>query len=281
MMYCDLHTHSTFSDGTWTPEQIIAEAARLQLTVALTDHNSISGLPTFLAAARAKGVTAVPGVEFTTEFEGTELHIVALFVQEESYNAIREYVATGDRLKAESNRALVRKLQELGYDISYEEIVAQTPDGRVNRANIGAELVKKGYVPTVKDAFKQLLNESQGLYVPAKRPDALDTITFIRSIGALPVLAHPLLSMDEAQTKRFLPLACGRGLVAMETQYTTYDSQTTALAQSLAAEFGLLESGGSDFHGDNKPGNHLGQGRGTLRIPRSIYETLQSTHFEK
>lgn len=280
-MNCDLHTHSIYSDGTWTPAQIVEEAVRLNLTVALTDHNSISGLPEFLAAAREKQVTAVAGTEFTTEFLGTELHIVALFIPEKHYGTVREYVSQTDRLKAQSNRALVEKLCAAGYPVSYDEIVAQTPDGRVNRANIGAELVKKGYMPTVKDAFRQLLSESCGYYVPPKRPDAVETVAFIRSIGALPVLAHPLLSMDEEKTRTFLPLAKARGLMAMETMYTTYDEATTALARGLAAEFGLLESGGSDFHGDNKPGILLGQGRGNLCIPDSVYKALLAAQRKK
>lgn len=280
-MNCDLHTHSIYSDGTWTPAQIVEEAARLNLTVALTDHNSISGLPEFLGAAWEKQVTAVAGTEFTTEFLGTELHIVALFIPEEHYGTVREYVSQTDRLKAQSNRALVEKLCAAGYQISYDEIVAQTPDGRVNRANIGAELVKKGYMPTVKDAFRQLLRESCGYYMPPKRPDAVETVAFIRSIGALPVLAHPLLSMDEEKTRTFLPLAKARGLMAMETMYTTYDETTTALAKRLAAEFGLLESGGSDFHGDNKPGVLLGQGRGNLCIPDSVYKALLTAQQNK
>lgn len=276
-MNCDLHTHSIYSDGTWTPTQIVEEAAKRALAVALTDHNSISGLPEFLDAARKNGVTAVPGTEFTTEFQGTELHIVALFIPEESYGAIQEYCAAGDRLKDESNRALITRLRAAGYDISYEQILAQTPDGRVNRANIAAELVKQGFAATKDEAFDQLLSEKAGFYVPHKRPDALETIAFIRSIGALPVWAHPFLSMKKCPEKvpLFLSLAKARGLLAMETQYSTYDEETTARAKSLATRFGLLESGGSDFHGDNKPGILLGQGRGNLRIPGSVYDTLQ------
>ena len=273
-MYCDLHTHSIYSDGTCTPAEILQAAKAQDLIVALTDHNSVSGLPEFMAAARELGVTAVPGIEFTTEDQGLEIHMVALFVRPESYDAIRAYVEGFDRLKAESNRALVERLNAAGYYISYEEIVAQTPDGRVNRANIGAELVKKGYVTTVKEAFSQLLREECGYYVPAPRADTLDTITFIRSIGAVPVLGHPLLTMDEARLRQLLPRAKERGLVAMETQYTSYDPETLALAGEIAREFGLLESGGSDFHGENKPGNPLGSGRNGLQIPEDVYRAL-------
>lgn len=271
MMNCDLHTHSVFSDGTWTPTQIVEAAARQHLTVALTDHNSVSGLPEFMEAATRLGVEAVPGVEFSTDYQGKELHIVALFVQPESFEAIQAYVAEGDRRKDQSNRDLIRRLGEAGYDVDYDAILAQTPDGRVNRANIATELVAKGYVATVKEAFDTLLKEKHGFYVPPKRPDACDTIAFIRSIGALSVLAHPYLSLSRKEVEAFLPEALEHGLQAMETRYTTYDEETTALARAVAGRFGLLESGGSDFHGEVKPNNPLGG----VTIPWELYEALK------
>lgn len=277
-MYCDLHTHSVFSDGTWTPSQIIDQAARQGLTVALTDHNTVSGLPEFLAAAKARGVEAVAGIEFSTDYMEYDVHVVALFVDAQMYQPIRDYVAQGDSLKEQSNRNLVAALNGAGYAISYDRICAKTPDGRVNRANIAAELVEQGYVPTVKEAFSQLLSAKRGYYIPPKRPGTYETIEFIRSLGALPVLAHPLLTMSEAELRRFLPRAVDAGLLAMETAYTTYDAQTTQLAREIAREYGLLESGGSDFHGDTKPGNLLGQGKGTLQMPYEIYLRLKQAH---
>ena len=270
-MYCDLHTHSVFSDGTWTPTQIVEAAAKMDLVVALTDHNTISGLPELLQAAAEYGVEAVPGTEFSTDYMGKELHIVALFIQPSCYDAVRNYVAEGDRLKEQSNRDLVRRLNEAGYAIDLEKILAGTPDGRANRANIATELMNMGYVATVKEAFSTLLKEKHGYYVPPKRPDAYDTISFIRSIGAVAVLAHPYLSMEPDAVEAFLPEAVARGLQAMETRYTSYDAETTALAQQVAARFGLLESGGSDFHGAVKPDNPLG---GVL-VPRLVYEKLK------
>ncbi len=270
-MFFDLHTHSVYSDGTWTPAQIVEAAAKNDLTVALTDHNSVSGLPAFLAAAREFRVDVVPGIEFSTDYLEKELHIVALFVPEQAYGAIREYVAAGDRRKEESNRLLIQRLRDAGYEVDYEEIVAKTPDGRVNRAIIGEELVRKGYVPTVKAAFASVLSEKRGLYVRPKRPEALETVRFIRRIGALPVLAHPYLSLEQEALEQFLPMAKACGLAAMETQYSTYDPATTALAVATAERFGLLQSGGSDFHGAVKPQIALGQ----AGIHREAFERLK------
>lgn len=271
-MFYDLHTHSIYSDGSRTPAEIVAEAAGRDLTVALTDHNSVSGLPEFLAAARKMGVEAVPGIEFSTDYGDKELHIVALFVPEAAYDPIRAYVAAGDRRKDESNRTLIQRLCEAGYELNYEKIVAKTPDGRVNRAIIGEEMVRMGYVASVKEAFASVLDERHGYYVRPARPDALETIGFIREIGAVGVLAHPYLSLRQSALEVFLPLAKARGLVAMETRYSTYDENTTALAVATAKKYGLLQSGGSDFHGDAKPHIALGQ----AGIHRDAYEALKN-----
>ena len=271
-MFYDLHTHSVYSDGSRTPREILEEAAKRQLVVALTDHNSVSGLPDFMAAAAELGVEAVPGIEFSSDYGGKDTHVVALFVKEAHYDAIRSFVAEGDRLKIQSNLALVERLREAGYAIDYDEIVAQTPDGRVNRANIAGELMKKGYVSSVKEAFSTLLGEKCGYYVSPKRRSTLDTIAFIRSLGALPVLAHPLLTFDAETLLGLLPAAVEQGLMAMETQYSTYRAEETALARAIAAQFGLLESGGSDFHGDAKPQIALGQ----TGIDEELFEKLKS-----
>lgn len=271
-MFFDLHTHSIYSDGSWTPAQIVAEAAKNCLTVALTDHNSVSGLPEFLEAARALDVEAVPGIEFSTDYGENELHIVALFVPESAYDPIRDYVAAGDRRKEESNRVLIRSLNTAGYELDYAQIVAKTPDGRVNRAIIGEEMVRKGYVASVKEAFATVLDERHGFYVRPARPDALETIRFICQIGGVPVLAHPYLSLRQPALEEFLSLAKASGLVAMETQYASYDAETTALAVATAKKYGLLQSGGSDFHGDAKPHIALGQ----AGIDRDAFEALKN-----
>lgn len=276
MKTCDLHTHSVYSDGTWTPGQIVAQAERLGLAaVALTDHNTVAGLPEFLEAARGREVEAVPGIEFSTDWQGTELHIVALFIRPEHYAPITHLLEEAQRQKDRSNRELVDKLRELGYELDYDALKAQTPNGQINRAHIGAELTRLGYTESVQDAFRQLLSPKRGYYHPPKRMTAFDCIRFIKSIGCTAVLAHPLLTLSEGALREFLPEAVETGLDAIETRYVTYDAETTALAQRIAGEFGLRESGGSDFHGDNKPGILLGTGKGTLSVPVSVLDGLR------
>ena len=266
--YCDLHTHSVFSDGTDTPARLIELAAEAGLSaVALCDHNTVAGLPDFLEAAKDSAVEAVPGVEISTDYADKELHILALFVQPQHYADVTALLAEGDRRKEQSNIDLVAALNAAGYALSYEEIKAKTPQGHINRAHIAAEMLELGYVESVQAAFRTLLSPKHGLYHPPKRIDAYDAIRFIKSIGAVAVLAHPFLSMDEQLLRAFLPRAVEAGLDAMEVFYSKYTEETTLLAVKIAEEYGILPSGGSDYHGGNKPDIAIGIGRGELKIP--------------
>ena len=278
MDICDLHTHSTFSDGTFTPAQIVAEGLRRKTrAVALTDHNTLAGLPEFLEAAQGTALEAIPGVEISTGYLGKEVHIVGLFLQEQKYGEVEDFLAVINRRKEESNRALVAALNGAGYDICYQEI-RERHQGNVNRAVIAAELLKKGYIREIQEAFQGVLSAKNGLYIPPKRICAYNAIRFLRSIHAVPVLAHPLISLTEEELKNFLPEAKTQGLAAMETRYATYTPEMSNAACFLAQEFGLLESGGSDFHGAKKPDVQLGSGAGNLLVTNAFAAGLEAWH---
>lgn len=272
----DLHTHSTFSDGTLTPTQLVALAKETGLSaIALCDHNTVAGLPEFLAAAETYGVKTVPGVELSTEYTGKELHILGLFLQPDAYGPITEAVEGMMARKEESNIALCAALEGVGLHLDYAAIKAGTPKGQVNRALIAAEMVKRGYCSSIREAFDKWLDPERGYYVPPKRLDAFDAIRLIKSVGALAVLAHPFLNLSQGELRVFLPRAVEAGLDGMETLYPRFDPETAALAGEMAHEFGLLPSGGSDFHGENKPDISLGTGRGDLRVPNRVLKDLE------
>lgn len=277
-MYCDLHMHSVFSDGTDTPESLIQKAGQQGLgAIALCDHNTVSGLPKFLEAARSSSVLAVPGVEFSTEYNGKELHILGLFIKEKYYGEIRELLAASEKRKEESNLDLIHNLGKDGYLLDYEKIKSERPDGRVNRAHIAAELTKSGYTSSIDEAFDRLLGKKHGYYHPAKRLDSLEMIAFLKSIGAAAVWAHPFFNMKtEKEVQEFIDAAKPCGLDGMETIYSTYSQETERLAMEIAKRNGLLQSGGSDYHGKNKPDIEMGTGRGNLRIPMEFYEKLKA-----
>ena len=271
---CDLHTHSVFSDGTYTPGEIIAEAKRLGLIVALTDHNTAAGLPEFMDAAQKLGVTAVPGVEFSTEYNGKELHLLGLFVLPEHYAAVERMVKEQHVLKEISNMELVERLNQAGYLIDYMKVKRRNPNGNTNRAHMAAELLDQGYVTSIREAFDTILSDNGGFYVPPSRLQLIDVIKELRRIGVLPILAHPLQELTEPELRDLLPNAIEAGLAGMETMHSSYTPETIALAEKIAAEFNLLSSGGSDFHGSVKPGISLGTGRGWLCIPSKTYSNL-------
>jgi len=273
---CDLHTHPYYSDGTVSPAELIGLARQAELgAVALCDHNTVAGLPEFAAAGENSGVEAVPGIEFSTDYGETELHIIMLFVKPRDHDTITALVSEARKRKEESTVALVRALQAGGFDICYEKLRAQAPDGYINRAHIGAELTKLGYTASIQEAFQNYLAPGKGFFVPPKRLDALETIGIIKELGGVAVLAHPFLNLTGEELVSFLPRGKAFGLDAMETRYSKFSPQTAAQAEELALRFGLLQSGGSDFHGDNKPDISIGTGRGELRVPMTFFAALQ------
>ena len=274
---CDLHTHSVFSDGTCTPSEIIDEAlARGLSAIALTDHNTVDGLPSFSEAGKGKNIELVTGAEFSVDFNGVELHMLGLFIRPEYFAQVSELMREVNRRKEESNTALVSSLGKVGILLDYGEIKSQTPNGKVNRSNIARAMMAKGYTASVDEAFKKFLDKSAGHYKEPKRITSAEIIDFLTSIHSLPVLAHPFLNLNDRELVPFIKDAKKQGLCGMECYYSTYSEKLTELSLSIAKEFGLVASGGSDFHGYAKPDIHLGVGKGNLRIPYSCYENLKN-----
>lgn len=264
---CDLHVHSTFSDGTLTPEQILRLAKETGLSaVALTDHNTVDGLEDFLIASKNYNVEAVLGVEISSIYEQTELHVLALFISKEKFCLVKDFLQTANRRKEESNKLLAQRLVDGGYDIDYDKIKEQA-GGFINRVHFAKALIEKGYIKSVNEGFETLLSENGGFYVPPKRLTTFEVLDFIKSIGAVSVLAHPLLDLSKEELVKLIPQAKEHGLKAIEGRYSKYSLEEQEFSEKIAKEFDLLLSGGSDFHGENKPDIKLGKGMGNLKIP--------------
>lgn len=276
MAFCDLHTHSTASDGTVSPRELVEQARQMGLgAVALTDHNTLTGLAEFVQAAQGTTVRAVPGIEISTEFEGHEVHIVGLFLTPKAGMELEEHLKIFEQEKEENNRELVDALNRAGYRICWERLRQQVV-GRMNRAHIAAALTEAGYSQSPEEAFRTILRPDGAFYHPPHCPQTLPVLEMLRELKICPVLAHPFLSLLPRQVEAFLPEAKKRGLMGMEVFYSTYDRQTTQAAQAMAEHFGLLPSGGSDFHGAIKPDIRLGVGRGNLEIPMQWLEQLEA-----
>lgn len=273
--FCDLHTHSTHSDGSYTPTELIDEAERIGLcAIALCDHNGTGGLPEFLEAAKGRDVEAIAGVEFSVDYNGKEIHMLALGIRPEYFGEIDELMDDVRQRKEQSNVDLINALAKAGYVVDYEKIKAEHDGGYINRVPIAAALTEKGYVKSNNEAFDTLLSKDGGFYKEPKRPDAFEMISFIKKIGAVSVLAHPFLNLNESELREFLPQAKKYGLDGIETLYSDYDTETIALSRRIAAEYELIESGGSDFHGSNRPHISMGKGRGALEVPASFAERI-------
>lgn len=277
-MNCDLHTHTVHSDGSYTPQQLIAAACEKKLIIALTDHNTVSGLDEFLSEAERLGVTAIGGCELSTVYGKKEFHLIGLFIAPEHYADLENLFDEYHRLKEQSNKDLVNRLRDAGYKIEYGEIKSRNINGRVNRAHIAAELIKCGYVESISDAFDSLLDEKHGFYIPPKRLGLVDAICFLRKINAVPILAHPLKEIDAQELRIMLPELKEAGLAAIETMHSSYSEEKISVSKEIAIEFDLLESGGSDFHGEIKPGINLGVGKGNLNVDFCVYEKLLDYH---
>lgn len=275
--FCDLHTHSIYSDGTDTPAQLLQGAQRIGLSaLALTDHNTVAGLPAFLEAAKESCVEAIPGVEFSADYNGGELHILALGVQEGYFSQVTDLMEQYRIRKEESNRNLASALNRAGYAIDYDAIRASTPNGEVNRALFAVALMNGGYAQSVQEAFGRFLHPKCGFYVPPQRYSPEQMLGIIRDLGAVSVLAHPLLNLTPQQLRDFLEQMRPNPLVGMEVHYSTYSPEETKIAATLAAEFGILPSGGSDYHGSTKPDIRLGEGKGNLQISYALWDALKN-----
>lgn len=257
MKYCDLHNHSNNSDGSTTPSQLIDYAIEKGLSaVALTDHNTIDGIFEFQEYAKNKKIEAVSGCEITTEFMDKETHLLALFIKEEKISEMDSFLSDRLREKAKSNIELEKNLVNAGFKISLKQMTEKYGKN-INRAHFAKELIIGGYVKTTKEAFNGILKPNGKYYKPLKRPEIIDAISLVRKWQAVPVLAHPLLSLEREELEALLPKAKEAGLAGLEVYYPEFTEEQTEYLITLCEKYDLIKSGGSDYHGDMKTHSDL------------------------
>ena len=277
-MAVDLHVHSTASDGSESPAAVVGLAVQAGLSaVALTDHDTLDGIREARAEADPAGIELVPGVEVACEWNRGGLHIVVLFL-EPGTGPLQDRLAEFRAGRNRRNRAISRRLDEIGIDIDHEEVLAQAGGGSVGRPHFAALLVAKGYVPDIPTAFREYLGAAGTAYATRPLLPPEETIRLARRSGGVPVVAHPHtlgLNTADEYAAAFRRLA-GYGLVGVECFYGEYPTEVRRQFEETVRSFGLLPSGGSDFHGSYKPGLRVGVGRGDLVVPDRVLEDLRA-----
>lgn len=275
-MPADLHTHSTASDGSDTPSELVERAVKRGLeALALTDHDTLDGAAEARETARSHGLELIPGVELSLGHQQGAMHLVVLWL-EPVPGPLQDILAGLRSGRDERNAAIITRLTELDMPITAEEVNEEGGEGSVGRPHIAAVMVRKGYVPDIRTAFDLWLARGRPAYVERPRLDAEEALALARQSGAVPVLAHPhTLGIATASGMAdLLTRLRGAGLVGLEAYYATYRRHEQEGYADLARRFDLIPSGGSDYHGSYKPDLDLGSGE--LPLPYSLVEELKA-----
>lgn len=295
----DLHVHSTCSDGTYTPTELVDYAREKGLSAfALTDHDTVDGLDEAIAYASRLRCQAnagdnstaggedrspagfpvpevVPGIELSSEYQGRDIHVVGLFIDFKDTRFLKylqDFVASRDI----RNQKMCSLLQEAGIDISYDELRAAHPGAVITRAHYAKYMLEHGYVKSMAEAFERYIGDHCPCYIPREKITPTQAIALILDAGGFPILAHPILyGMSDARLDALVGELKNAGLMGIEALYSTYHACDERLVRRLAQKYDLLISGGSDFHGSNKPGLDLGIGYGGLFVPEEVLEQIR------
>lgn len=286
MQAVDLHVHSTYSDGTYSPARLVDYAIEKKLQAfALTDHDSVSGIEEALQYAEnlrkqpdpsaAKVPEVIPGVELSTEYRGQDVHIVGLYIDYRDpafLSQLQEFADT----RITRNKKMCRLLQDAGIEVTYEALSAAFPDSVITRAHYANYMLLHGYIKDMKEAFERYIGDGCPCYIPREKVTPRQAVELIRAAGGTAVLAHPVLyHLSDAELDRLTAELKEAGLAGIEAIYSTYNAAEERKMRSLAKKYGLLISGGSDFHGENKPGLDLAAGYGNLFVPASVLEEIK------
>lgn len=276
----DLHMHSTYSDGSQTPEQLLQEAVELGLTaIALTDHDTIEGIPEFVELGQKYGITAVPGVEISVDTKlpnHGHMHILGLLI-DPHHKRLRDTLNFLQEQRNIRAQKIIQKLNELNLPVTMAELLEEAGEGSIGRPHVAKILLQKGYVSSIQEAFDLYLAKGKPAYMDKVKLDEEDALKMIHDAGGLAILAHPhLMNYDrfEDAAARILELK-SLGLDGFEVYYSGMPREYTEKLLALAEEHGFAISGGSDYHGVNKDRVRMGSGiDGDLCVPDEILEQL-------
>jgi predicted metal-dependent phosphoesterase TrpH len=268
-MKADLHLHTTASDGRLSPQELVERAAHLGLEViAITDHDSTSGIPSAFEAARSfPNLQVIPGIEIDTDLPDHDVHILGYFIDYENV----EFANILDQLRNsrhERGQKMVARLAELGMQIEWERVLELASGGAIGRPHIAQAMLERGYISNFKEAFTQYIGRNCVAYVKRAKVTPLEAVTLIVKANGLPFLAHPA---DIKNLESFVNQLQKAGLAGIEVYYANYSAEVIERLRTVADKFGLVSSGGSDYHGLD---NTIGANIGTVDIPRESIDQL-------
>lgn len=278
----DLHVHSTRSDGTYSPTALVDYAIEKGLAAfALTDHDTIDGLDEAIAYAnKLRHINpnvpeVIPGIEFSTEYAKRDIHIVGLYIGYKS-PAFQKHLKNFVDSRTQRNIKMCAMLREgTGMDITYEKLLEEFPDSVITRAHYAQYMLMHGYIKNMNEAFERYIGDNCPYFIPREKVTPAQAVELILSVGGIPVLAHPLLyGMSKERLNKLISELKDTGLLALEAIYCTYTAGEEREMRALAAKYNLAISGGSDFHGSNKPKLDLGTGYGSLYVPYEVLTQL-------
>lgn len=285
MRAIDLHVHSNRSDGTFSPAELVDYAMEKGLTAfALTDHDSVDGLDEairYAGSLREKNSAnvpeVIPGIELSTEYLGGDVHVLGLYIDYQNtafQGQLQEFVDS----RISRNRKMCELLQNAGLSVTYEGLMSEFPNAVITRAHYAKYLLKHGYISSMKEAFDRYIGDHCPCYIPREKITPAQAVELILKADGIPILAHPILyHMSDRQLDILTAELKEAGLMGLEAVYSTYSAAEERQIRALAAKYGLLISGGSDFHGANKPGLDLAVGYGKLFVPESILEDIKKS----
>lgn len=271
----DLHSHTNESDGSSSPQQLIDEAFRAGVEVlGITDHDTLAGYDLARGAAREAGIELICGIELSTKLHGKSVHLLGYFPVEDALESFRGWVLDQQASRRERNARLAQRLRELGLDVTVQEAEA-LGKGMTGRPHFAKLLVDKGYVANLRQAFDDYLDESAKGYVYRREPGFGEGVAAIRQAGGIASLAHPIRVHEDVTAA--MPELCAAGLNALEAYHSDHGPAETEMYLQLARQYGLLVTGGSDYHGTMKPDVRLGTGcDGNLHVPPEVVDALRA-----